>query len=270
MCRKYSSFIEDSRTSARRSGQNRVPSSDHFITWLTKEPEFLESNDVHFKDLVRGPTRFATKYHKYCVNGFLFITKDYQKTKRNQNSGVSTSCMTTFRSSAKDKNPIDGDADYYGVLTNIVQLNYREGYKTVLFKCDWAKCTQLGVKIDEEANLRLVNLSNLLSSDRICDEPFILAEKATQVFYSQDPKNLEWHVVLEVPKKLYFDQDQPCLADERVLSDSDLGPSNLELPLVDELIFNAPEDMVEVVESSRKRRMTRVVESSRKRRKTRG
>lgn len=250
MCRKYARFLEDNRTYSRR----RVGQLIDFITWLKTEPEFLESNDVDFKDVVRGPIPSAKSYNKYCTNGFLFVTKDYQMAKKNQNSGVSTKCLTTLRSSAKDKNPIDDYMDYYGVLRKIIELEYREGYRTVLFKCDWVKCSQNGVKMDEVANLRMVNLCNLTSSEHINDEPFIFGDEASQVFYSQDPKNPDWHVVVEVPKKIYFDQDEICLStDPATMGSLDVMQESVQVGLEDELIFNDTNDTFVVMEDRGKK-----------------
>ncbi|KAF6138260.1 hypothetical protein GIB67_019430 [Kingdonia uniflora] len=92
--------------------------------------------------------------------------------------------MTTFKSSCSDKSTKDESTLYYRVLEDIIELQYREGYKAVLFKCAWAKITHHGVKVDVEANLTLVNLSNLIRSDHMVDKPFILAEHAIQLSVS--------------------------------------------------------------------------------------
>ncbi|XP_058111740.1 uncharacterized protein LOC131255060 [Magnolia sinica] len=201
--------------------RTKVASDDEFIPWLKKQLDLSESSNEVFRDIVRGPKAFAMQYNKYCINGFLFVTKEYEENKMNQNSGVSTESMTTFRSSAKDKNPVDESVPYYGVLRKIIQLEYREGYKPVLLKCDWVKVTHQGVSLDAVGNLRLVNLSNLLSSDQVGDEPFILAEHAVQVFYSRDPKNPNWHVVLEVPRKIFVEDETSILSETRVVIEAE-------------------------------------------------
>ncbi|KAK1302935.1 hypothetical protein QJS10_CPB12g00801 [Acorus calamus] len=185
---------------------------------------------------------FAMWYTKYCINGFLFVTKENEDIKRNQNSRVSVNCTTTFRSSAKDKSPIDEHMIYYGVLRKIIQLEYRERYKSALFKCDWVKVTNHGMKTNKIASLQLVNSSNCMSSDKMGDEPFILMEHAEQVFYSKDPKDLEWHVVLQVPRKVYIDDESSLIPEERNITDADVGPANYEPIIANEQIFNDPDD----------------------------
>ena len=78
----------------------------------------------------------------------------------------------------------------------------------MLFKCDWVKVTQNGIRVDEESNLRMVNLSNIIRFNLLDDGPFILVEHARQVFYSKDPKDHNWHIVLDVPLKIYV-KDEP-------------------------------------------------------------
>ena len=50
-----------------------------------------------------------------------FCTKDLKATRKTQNSGV---CAV-----------IEGGATYYGVLIDIIELNYFDKYQYVLFKC---------------------------------------------------------------------------------------------------------------------------------------
>ena len=60
---------------------------------------------------------------RYVVNGTKFRTKDYEKNKKTQNSGVSVA--------------IEGGITYYGVLSDIIKLNYYDNSRYILFKCDW-------------------------------------------------------------------------------------------------------------------------------------
>ncbi|KAF6163073.1 hypothetical protein GIB67_001401 [Kingdonia uniflora] len=232
--REHDNFIKFRKLAmGKRSGQYKIPSEEEFIPWLKKKVQTAKNVDINFADIVRGPSYYANRYKKYCVNGFLFVTKDYEATKQYQNSGVSTSAMTTFRSSCSDKNSKEESTIYYGVLEGIIELQYREGYKAVLFKCAWANITHHGVKVDVEANLTLVNLSNLIRSDHMADEPFILVEHAIQVFYSLDPKDPDWHVVLQVPSKVYVDDDACLLSNELSFKDHTTHSLDFDSAVVD-------------------------------------
>ncbi|KAF6152832.1 hypothetical protein GIB67_025850 [Kingdonia uniflora] len=82
--------------------------------------------------------------------------------------------VTTFISKVGDKNPIDEEVTYYGIVKSILELDYEK---------------QITEKIKED------------------DEPFILATQASQVFHCKDQSrpNEECHVALDSPKRLTKD-----------------------------------------------------------------
>jgi hypothetical protein len=112
----------------------------------------------------RGPTVSAVQYNKYVVNGKLFRTIAYDVGKRSQNSGV---CVPT----------VDGET-YYGKLTQIIEVEYYDRTKYVLFKCDWADNTRdMGYKVDKH-DLILVNFKNFVHRrDKITDELYVLTSQ---------------------------------------------------------------------------------------------
>ena len=63
----------------------------------------------------------AKKFKRYVINGLKFRTKDSEATRKTQNSGVYV--------------VIEGGATYYDVLIDIIELNYFDKYRYVLFKC---------------------------------------------------------------------------------------------------------------------------------------
>ncbi|KAF6176932.1 hypothetical protein GIB67_027732 [Kingdonia uniflora] len=77
---------------------------------------------------------------------------------------------------------------------------------------------------NQEFIIEGIDYEQVRISDHMADEPCILAEHAIQVFYSQDPKDPDWHVVLQFPSKVYVNDEACLLSDERILSDSDIGP----------------------------------------------
>jgi hypothetical protein len=70
----------------------------------------------------RGPKETTIRYNRYVVNGKLFRTQAHDAGKRTQNSSV---CVPT----------VDGEM-YYGKLTEIIEVEYYDRTKYVLFKCD--------------------------------------------------------------------------------------------------------------------------------------
>ncbi|CAN1782497.1 hypothetical protein LINPERHAP1_LOCUS15867 [Linum perenne] len=99
----------------------------------------------------------------------------------------------------------DGDdsaaIDYYGVLREVIELQFLGGRRVVLFQCDWCDvCDNVkGLKVDEYG-LVCVNLKRMLKTN----EPFVLASQASQVFFVDDRIHLNWHVVVRVqPRDTY-------------------------------------------------------------------
>jgi hypothetical protein len=126
----------------------------------------------------RGLKETAVKYNMYVVNGKLFRTLAHDVERRTQNNDV---CVPI----------VDGET-YYGKLTDIVEVEYYDKTKYVLFKCDWADPTRdRGFKIDDY-DLVFVNFNHLVHrGELITDEPYVLTSQVDQVFYVEDEWNLD-------------------------------------------------------------------------------
>lgn len=70
------------------------------------------------------------------MNGFRFHTKEVESKRKTQNSGVVVNATTSSFSSSKDQNPVLGEVAYYGVLKNILELDYTSNRKVILFDCN--------------------------------------------------------------------------------------------------------------------------------------
>ncbi|CAL8175742.1 unnamed protein product [Prunus armeniaca] len=116
------------------------------------------------------------------------------------------------------------DIDFYGKLTTVVQLLYKDRYQVIMFKCRWfdTNPNRLGsVKIDH--GLLSVNMNRTWYDD----DPYILANMATQIVYLDDPKaGSGWNVVQKmdhrnvyaIPKLDPTDNDVDNVADQRLES----------------------------------------------------
>ncbi|KAF9610906.1 hypothetical protein IFM89_025494 [Coptis chinensis] len=93
--------------------------------------------------------------------------------------------MTNFRASAKDKKLVSDDTTYYGIIRQILELDYFD-FTVTIFCCDWVRVEDKVNRCytDPDINLTFVNLSKFKGSSKIVDEPFILASQASQVKYS--------------------------------------------------------------------------------------
>ncbi|XP_077217923.1 uncharacterized protein LOC143852426 [Tasmannia lanceolata] len=125
-----------------------------FPTWFGTHVQNLpRTRSEHISEKLRwlagGPAPVAKKYKGFISKGFRFHTKAREQKRKTQNCGVVTANTRSF-SSARDQNPIAGDISYYGVLTDIIELNCFGRLKALLFKCDWFDVVtpNRGIKID--------------------------------------------------------------------------------------------------------------------------
>ena len=131
-----------------------------------------------------GPDNQVHTYTRCIVNGVRFHTKDRDDRRITKNSGI---CVS---------GEYDGEEVYfYGILSNVVVLNYILGYKVILFRCSWFDINRKKKKIKHDHNFTSIQVSSTWYKN----DPFILATQAQQVFYLDDYKNgPNWKVVQKV------------------------------------------------------------------------
>lgn len=170
-----------------------------FSSWLKAVIPTMCNVSSTLRWLARGPRAEVISYTGYIVNGQRFHTKDVERS--TQNSGVTIEAETICRSSARDTNQVVQKISYYGVLKEIILLDYRT-FKVPLFHCDWANIRN-GIKVED--GLTLVNLQE--GQSQFARDPFILASQAKQVFYSRDTETSSWYVVLKAPPRGSYDME---------------------------------------------------------------
>ncbi|KAK3008141.1 hypothetical protein RJ639_014929 [Escallonia herrerae] len=116
--------------------------NETFHIWFRNHVQMLyEEGDEALSEeaisLAMGPLKKAERYTGYVINGFKYHTKARESNRATQHSGVMVKANTDSYASARDMNPIAGDVNYYGVLTDIIVLHYSKKFRFVLFKCDW-------------------------------------------------------------------------------------------------------------------------------------
>nr|AAP12940.1 transposon protein, putative, CACTA, En/Spm sub-class [Oryza sativa Japonica Group]ABF96438.1 transposon protein, putative, CACTA, En/Spm sub-class [Oryza sativa Japonica Group] len=106
----------------------------------------------------------------YEINGYTFYTRAQDIKCTNQNSVVRIDAMGH-----------DGTTGtYYGAIEDIWELDYGP-LKVPPFRCQWVRLTGGGVTIDD-SGMTMVDLNKVGYSD----EPFVLSNDVTQVFYVKD------------------------------------------------------------------------------------
>ncbi|BBN69209.1 hypothetical protein Prudu_819S000200 [Prunus dulcis] len=114
--------------------------------------------------------------------------------------------------------------DFYGKLTTVVQLLYKDRYQVIMFKCRWFDSNPNrpgSVKIDH--GLLSVNINRTWYDDGL----YILANMATQIVYLDDLKaGSNWKVVQKIDHRNVYaipeldptDNDVDNVADQRLES----------------------------------------------------
>ncbi|KAJ9188760.1 hypothetical protein P3X46_000125 [Hevea brasiliensis] len=130
-------------------------------------------NDQQLEQLREQDFANWFKEYGYFVNGFKFHTHDYGRDRKTLNSGVwvKGSCYNEYES------------DYYGLLNEVLQLEYfGVGNNIILFKCEWFD-TNKGIRVHPQHGLIEIHPKSRLASN----DPFILAHQAQQVCYTKYP-----------------------------------------------------------------------------------
>ncbi|XP_048426453.1 uncharacterized protein LOC125470830 [Pyrus x bretschneideri] len=211
---------------------------DSFPQWCRDNVHIIGANDEGvIKDdicaLAVGPMQWVNRYTAYIMNGNRFKVASADRHAQTQNSGVFLASEVSSFATTVDRNPRYGDVDYYGVVTDIIGLDYHNGWKVILFDCDWfeVKSKRFRTKKDE-FGFTLVNCEHHLPSD----DSFILGSQATQVFYVQDPIDTEWFVATKTkPRDVYnmldTDVEDPNTAQdiENTLGDDDIVQTRLDV-----------------------------------------
>ncbi|WJZ84642.1 hypothetical protein VitviT2T_004236 [Vitis vinifera] len=141
--------------------------------------------------LASRPDRRVSLYHSCVVNGIQFHTKDRDDRHTTQNSGV-----LVLGDHYEDM------IDFYGVLLNVVVLDYIFNNQVVLFKCEWFDTDPNKKRLQDDGVLRCINVDNKWYEE----DPYVLASQAQQIFYVNDPKlGSSWKVVQKVLHRHIFD-----------------------------------------------------------------
>lgn len=141
-------------------------------------------------DLAWGPKRKVHTWPTYFVNHYKFHTEKWSVGKKTINSGV---CV-------KGSDQGDEESYYYGILKEIVQLEY-PGHpmkRLVLFNCEWFDIVMnRGMKVHKQYGI--VEIRHTRRYARF--DPFIFAENAIQVYYLPYPEKIrdkvQWWVVIK-------------------------------------------------------------------------
>ncbi|XP_035543533.1 uncharacterized protein LOC108995430 [Juglans regia] len=182
----YNKMVEEDENNILRRHQSQFPA------WFRSRIRELRAirpgeitDDIYA--LACGPDPRVASYAGCIMNGVRFHTKERERRRRTQNSGVVV--HGEHRGS-----PVD----FYGVLNDIIELQYMGWRKVYLFSCAWYDVgdPRRGIRVRD--HLTLVNTARQWYKD----EPFALACQALQVFYLTDlTLGGSWQVVHKITNR---------------------------------------------------------------------
>ena len=125
------------------------------------------------------------------MNGVKYHTKERDFNLRSQNSGVMV-----------EGNHEEEDIDFYGVLIDIIQLDYIKECQVVLFRCEWFDLDNKKRRIRKDGHLVSINVNKCWYDNDL----FILAIQEKQVFYLNDIRlGKDWRVVQKFHHRHLYD-----------------------------------------------------------------
>ncbi|KAH6757747.1 hypothetical protein C2S51_038655 [Perilla frutescens var. frutescens] len=224
---QYRTIVEQAHPRVSRHELERIH-SESFADWFAQKVNeglqfYDESSKARDLKLLAGrPNFIGMKYKKFLVNGFRFHTKVLESKRKTQNCGVRVKAATPSFSSTRDQNPILGELDHYGILNNIIELDYGYGCRIVLFDCDWVSSgSRLKQDVDGFTLAKFLNVTRH-------NEPFILASQAEQVFYVQDPTQQDWQVVVSTTARAHYNMESVADVETYLQSNICSPPVNAE------------------------------------------
>ncbi|XP_026452340.1 uncharacterized protein LOC113352780 [Papaver somniferum] len=167
----------------------------YFSKWFEERVNRLrEENSPTVSDeiysLAVGPHPRVVRYSGCITNAIRFHTRDREVNLRTQNSSVVVK--------GEHQSNV---ADFYGVLTDVLELTYLYGNKVFIFICDWRNTDKRRNNIVTDSHFTSLNFFQTWYKD----DPFVLADQVQKVFYLKDLKlRGKWHVVQHViPRNVY-------------------------------------------------------------------
>ncbi|KAK5842833.1 hypothetical protein PVK06_005244 [Gossypium arboreum] len=172
-----SRYLDDVETRLNRPSRN-AELNDHNLakTYLFQsygEPigkvEIAELDDISWIQA----HRYVLFHHDSIKPLSKFHTKYRERIRRTQNCGIVVNSSITSYASARDSNPVEGNVEYYGLLTNIIELDYYGRWKVVLFRCDWPDVNTAREIKKDQFGFTMVNFSRLIhTGQQLIDEPY--------------------------------------------------------------------------------------------------
>ncbi|XP_060671841.1 uncharacterized protein LOC132803267 [Ziziphus jujuba] len=190
--------------------QNRGVTSILQIKYFSRCKYPMVTDELY--SLACGPDYGIRSYSGCVINGVRYRTKVRDDRRVTQNCGIWV------------VGDHDGEScDFYGVIEDILVLDYRSKHSVVLFRCAWFDTNVKKKKMITEFQITSINVTSYWYKN----DPFVLASQAKQVFYVDDYKmGQHWKVVRKVHHRHLW--DFPDRLDEGDDHDSEVESGDFE------------------------------------------
>ncbi|KAF7821571.1 uncharacterized protein G2W53_027026 [Senna tora] len=228
--------IVNSHTGKRKWSKAKSHSND-FIEWFETRAMNDDISDF-VKGLSRGPNIVSKKFSRYVINGYRFHTRMHDGRCTTQNSGVTVEAITRSFAISKDERSRKDSLTDYGAITDIIELNYYELCKYVLFKCDWFEVKE------DKYGMEFVHF------DKRCyqEDPFVLATQIHLCFNVRGHlEENRYYVMKRVPRGLFNMGDQSDSGQEFHWGEPSDSSSNPILPVDDGEVYLVRTDVLAII-----------------------
>lgn len=179
--------------------------------------------------LACGPHSCIKSYSACIVNGVRYHTELRDERKLCQNSSVMVA------GSMESGNSIE----FYGVIQDIIELQYNMNKRTFIFKCKWWDLGRNQCNVRLEGHVKSIKVQKTWYDN----DPFVLATQVKQVYYLQDLKNGPmWRVVQKHEHRDLYDVpiqlcSVPGITNENdQMVEGDMSASDIEENTVDDAL----------------------------------
>ena len=211
--------------------------AEQFRAWfLTKAYDERNNGDIGMTDelfaLANGCMPTVCSHTGCVVNGVKFVVHSRDACRKTQNSGVYV--------------PSSEGEPFYGVLQDVISLQYINGCSVVLFQCKWFDTDQRKKRLKTFQN----TTSIYTNAEWYKDDPFILCTQAQQVFYTEDLVNgPAWKVAHKHSARQLW--DLPDEADDTAEAHQEANSGTFELfvdlPPIEHITYRRPNSAGAVV-----------------------
>lgn len=157
--------------------------------------------------------------------------------------GVSASFEVECRSHANDRQPITSTLRYYGVLEDIIELDFMS-FKKVIFRVEWYKLIEVG---EEKTILLHNNGFHMINTSRFeaTSEPYVFPSQCDQIFLIPNLEQPGWSFVIDYDPRGRRVTFVPDVEDHDLLEDAEVPPEDIDGQDGDDVIVNDAYDQDE-------------------------